>query len=227
MSERSALVTGVNRGIGQAIARALCAQGMRVFAAARTPERAEEAAAALGHGAVPVAFELSERSAIFETLSGLQADFGPVDGLVNNAAVLHDGQGLGVSAETLAESFAINVAAPFALIHALAPSMQARGYGRIVNLSSGWGAFAEGMNGPTAYAVSKAALNALTLNLAGSLGPNVKINAACPGWVRTRMGGASATLSPEEGADTAVWLATLPDDGPTGGFFRNRQPIDW
>lgn len=94
-------------------------------------------------------------------------------------------------------------------------------------MSSGWGSFAEGLTGPVAYSVSKAALNATTLVLAQALGQKVKVNAACPGWVRTRMGGMAASRSVEEGADTPVWLATLPDDGPTGGFFRDRRLIEW
>src|SRR5215210_5832256 len=90
-----------------------------------------------------------------------------------------------------------------------------------------WGSFAEGMGGPGMYGVTKAALNALTVRLANELPSAVKVNAMCPGWVRTRMGGQGATRSPDEAADTAVWLATLPDDGPTGGFFRDRKPIEW
>ena len=105
--------------------------------------------------------------------------------------------------------------------------MKKRGWGRIVNVSSGWGAFDQGVNGPAAYAISKAALNAVTVSFAPVLGLDVKINAACPGWVRTRMGGQMAHRTPEQGADTPVWLATLPDDGPTGGFFRDRHLIDW
>ena len=116
---------------------------------------------------------------------------------------------------------------PLRLTRSLAPNMIARGYGRIVNLSSGWGSFAEGMGGPGMYGVTKAALNALTVRLVQELPSAVKVNAMCPGWVRTRMGGEGATRSPDEGADTAVWLATLPDDGPTGGFFRDREPIEW
>ena len=105
--------------------------------------------------------------------------------------------------------------------------MKARGWGRIVNVSSGWGQFSEGMTGPAAYAISKATLNAITLSAAAELGPEVKVNAACPGVVRTRMGGPHAEKSPEEGADTPVWLATLPDDGPTGGLYRNRELVAW
>ena len=105
--------------------------------------------------------------------------------------------------------------------------MNARGYGRIVNVSSGWGSFAEGLSGPGAYSISKAALNALTLSLSKDLPTNVKVNCMCPGWVRTRMGGEGAPRTPEEAADTAIWLATLPDDGPTGGFYRDRKLIAW
>lgn len=89
------------------------------------------------------------------------------------------------------------------------------------------GAHAEGLEGPGAYGIAKAALNALTRALVRDLPPGVKINAACPGWVATRMGGANAPLTPEDGADTPLWLATLPEDGPTGGFYRQRQPIPW
>jgi NAD(P)-dependent dehydrogenase (short-subunit alcohol dehydrogenase family) len=105
--------------------------------------------------------------------------------------------------------------------------MRNRGWGRIVNVSSGLGTFAEGLGGSAAYSISKAALNAATVSAARALGPTVKVNAAGPGWVRTRMGGPGADRSVEEGADTPVWLATLDNDGPTGGIFRDRQPVGW
>jgi NAD(P)-dependent dehydrogenase (short-subunit alcohol dehydrogenase family) len=126
-----------------------------------------------------------------------------------------------------AQAMEVMVNAPLDLIRLNTPHWRRTGWGRIVNLSSGWGAHAEGLEGPGAYGVAKATLNALTRALVRDLPPGVKINAACPGWVATRMGGPGAPLSPEEGADTPLWLALLPEDGPNGGFFRNRQPIPW
>jgi NAD(P)-dependent dehydrogenase (short-subunit alcohol dehydrogenase family) len=134
---------------------------------------------------------------------------------------------LEIESDQLNHSFQINFFAPLELIRELVPGMNARGYGRVVNVSSGWGSFAEGLSGPAAYSITKAALNALTLSLSKDLAKNVKINSVCPGWVRTRMGGEGASRSPEEGADTAIWLATLPDDGPSGGFYRDRTSIEW
>lgn len=116
---------------------------------------------------------------------------------------------------------------PYYLIRATVPGMKERGWGRIVNLSSGWGSFNEGLGGPNGYGLTKAALNAMTLTLARELPTCIKINTMCPGWVRTRMGGAGATLTPEQGADTAIWLALLPESGPSGGFFRDRKAISW
>src|SRR5206468_9640017 len=139
-----------------------------------------------------------------------------VDVLVNNAGVLQERPLLDLTDAEIAESIAVHLTGPIRLIRALVPNMIAGGYGRIVNVSSGWGSFAEGMGGPGAYGVTKAALNALTVRLSKELPSAVKVNAMCPGWVRTRMGGEGATRTPDEGADTAVWLATLPDDGPTG-----------
>ena len=150
----------------------------------------------------------------------------PVDILVNNAGVLPEGS-LIENPEGFFLAMQVMVNAPFLLIRGLAPGMAARGWGRIVNVSSDWGSFAEGLHGPNAYGIAKAALNALTKVLPRDLPPSVKVNALCPGWVATRMGGAGAPRSPEEGAQTALWLATLPEDGPTGGFFRDRKPLEW
>jgi len=108
------------------------------------------------------------------------------------------------------------------------PAMIGNGYGRVVNVSSGWGSISRGLEGPAAYSISKAALNALTLVLAREAPADiVKGNAADPGWVRTRMGGDDAPGTPDDAAQTIVWLATLPRDGPTGGFFHRLQPTAW
>ncbi len=225
---RTALVTGANRGIGFAIAKGLAARGgIKVLAAARRADDARAAAEQIGHGAVGVALDLSDPLQAETRAHAIATEHGPIDILINNAAILTPGSGLQTTTADLVESMAVNAMAPFALIRALAPGMKERGWGRIVNVSSGWGAFDEGLTGPAAYSISKAALNAITLSYASTLGRAAKINAACPGWVRTRMGGQAATLSPDEGADTPIWLATLPDDGPTGGFFRQRRLIDW
>ena len=225
-TQRTALVTGANRGIGLAIAHGLAARGgIRVLVAARRLADARVAAEAIG--GEPVELDLADPVVAETAATQIEATHGAVDILVNNAAVLVSGDGQQVTTEDLVRSLAVNTVAPFALIRALGPGMRARGWGRIVNLSSGWGAFAEGMAGPVAYATSKAALNALTCASAQSLGPTVKVNAVCPGWVQTRMGGSAAPRSPEQGAETPIWLATLPDNGPTGGFYRDRQQIGW
>lgn len=215
-----ALVTGANRGIGFEIARGLVAEGMDVIAGARDAAAAEEAAGKIG--ATGVEIDVSDAKSIERAV----AETGPFDILINNAGVLfHDP--MIDSPDHYFESMTVMVDGPYRLIRACAPHMIESEYGRIVNLSSGWGSFDEGLHGPGAYGVAKAALNALTLALSRELPDAVKINAMCPGWVRTRIGGAGATLSPEQGADTAIWLATLPDNGPTGGFFRVRKPTAW
>jgi NAD(P)-dependent dehydrogenase (short-subunit alcohol dehydrogenase family) len=228
--KRTALVTGANRGIGLAVARRLAELGHSVLLGSRDPSAGEAAAEPvrrLGLDVVPVHVDLTVPATIDAAIDGIHKSGRTVDALINNAGVLHEEPLLELTDAQIAESIAVHLTSPWRLVRLLAPGMVARGYGRIVNVSSGWGSFAEGMDGPGDYGITKAALNALTVRLAKELPASVKVNAMCPGWVRTRMGGASATRSPEEGADTAVWLATLPDDGSTGGFFRDRSPIDW
>jgi NAD(P)-dependent dehydrogenase (short-subunit alcohol dehydrogenase family) len=226
--QRIALVTGANRGIGYAIAQGLSAlPGIQVLAAARRRQDAQSAAAAIGNGVHGVGLDLGDPAAAAREAAAIEARHGPIDILVNNAAVMLRGDALGVPLDDVVQSLAVNTLAPLALTQALGPGMRERGYGRIVNVSSGWGSFSEGLEGPTAYSVSKAALNAVTVSSAQALGESVKVNALCPGWVRTRMGGDEAQRTPREGADTPIWLATLPDDGPSAGFFRDRQPIPW
>jgi NAD(P)-dependent dehydrogenase (short-subunit alcohol dehydrogenase family) len=157
--------------------------------------------------------------------------YGRVDVLVNNAGVLIDPQGSRIAdsrPQTYHKTLETNLLGPLLVIQALLPLIKKSGHGRIVNISSGLGRLATMDAGSPAYRISKAALNALTAMLAAEVrGSGILVNATCPGWVRTAMGGPNAPFSVEEGADTAVWLATLPADGPSGGLFKERKPVSW
>lgn len=216
---KTALITGANRGIGRAIAAGL-RRDHRVVIGARDPAQGRRAAADLGVEWVHLDLDAPETFApAFEQIAG-------IDVLINNAGVLIE-ESLTRDPMGFETSMQVMVHAPYHLIGASVPHMQAQGWGRIVNLSSGWGSFAEDLEGPGAYGVAKAALNALTKALPRDLPPGILVNACCPGWVHTRMGGPTAPRTPQEGADTALWLARLPEDGPNGGFFRDRKPIEW
>jgi len=226
----TALVTGGNRGIGLEIARQLGALGHRVLLGARDTASGEEAAAALraqGHDVEAVVIDVAKSASVTACARALKKAGRAVDMLVNNAGVIVEGELLGATTKPMEEARQVNLMGPLRTARAFMPAIAERGYGRVANVSSGWGSFARGLEGPAAYAVSKAALNALTVRLAREAGPGVKVNAMCSGWVRTRMGGETAPRTVAEGADTAVWLATLGEDGPTGGFFRDRQPLEW
>lgn len=228
--KRTVLVTGGNRGIGLAITRQLAKLGNKVLVGSRDRKAGEDAAHSLrglGLDVEPVHLDLADASGIDAALKEIEKVGQQVDVLVNNAGVLHEKLLLELTDAEIGDSVTVHLTGPLHLIRGVAPKMIARGYGRIVNLSSGWGSFAEGMGGPGMYGITKAALNALTLRAAKELPPSIKVNAMCPGWVRTRMGGKGASRTPDEGADTAVWLATLRNDGPTGGFFRDRKSIEW
>ncbi|MEM7023050.1 MAG: SDR family NAD(P)-dependent oxidoreductase [Pseudomonadota bacterium] len=214
-------MTGGNRGIGRAIAAGLVAPDLRVVIGVRNFSEGRQVAHEIGAKAIHL--DLEDPASINRAIDELG---GKVDILINNAGVLLKGSML-AAPEQFRSSMDVMVHGPYQLIRLCAPHMAGQNWGRIVNLSSGWGSFAEGLGGPGAYGVAKASLNALTKALVRDLPSGVKTNAMCPGWVRTRIGGAGATRSPEQGADTAIWLATLPDDGPTGGFFRDRNPTPW
>lgn len=223
------MVTGGNRGIGFAIAAGLLKLGHKVLLVARDEEEAEKACAELNGDVHPIVMDITAQAGMEDALTRAVAVYGNVDILINNAGVMHSDELAALDPGDWQMAFDVHVKGPAALTKALLPAMLDNNYGRIINVSSGYGSFAEKLQGPPAYAVSKAALNALTVKTAASVptGKNVKVNAMCPGWVHTRMGGSSAPLSPEEGADTAIWLASLDEDSPHGMFFRKRKPISW
>ena len=232
--QRIAVVTGGNRGIGLEICRQLARLELKVVLTARVEEKAREAAAGLASGpeidVVPFPLDVTHPSEVERLAGFLERELGGVDILVNNAGVFLDRHfgGLTVPLDAVHESLEINVVGPWALSQALVPMMKKRRYGRIVNVSSGLGAMSEMMGGYASYRVSKLALNGLTRILADELhGTNILVNTMCPGWVQTEMGGEGAPRPVEKGADTVVWLATLSDGGPTGGFFRDRRQIPW
>ncbi len=220
---RVALVSGANRGIGAEIARQLAADhGFLVFAGARNPDDV-----AAHQGIEPIRLDVTDQAAVDAAVQAVESGPGRLDALVNNAGVYGDPVGaaeydLGEAHEVLE----VNTFGPWRLIEALLPLLRKSDAPRVVNVSSGAGQLSDMNGGHGAYRVSKAALNALTRTLAWDE-RDIKVNAMCPGWVRTDMGGSGAPRSVEDGADTAVWLATLSDDGPTGGFFRDRKPIPW
>ncbi|MEL6886984.1 MAG: SDR family NAD(P)-dependent oxidoreductase [Pseudomonadota bacterium] len=215
-----ALVTGGNRGIGYAIAEGLVARGTDVVIGARDAQAGAAVAAAIGCDWVHLNLEDPG------TFAAAIEYAGPVDILINNAGILIEDSMI-AHPEGLRRSMQVMFHAPFDLICLCLPHMTAQGRGRIVNLSSGWGAYAEGMEGPGGYGVAKAALNALSFALPRDLPAGVSINAMCPGWVHTRMGGRAAPRTPEQGADTAIWLALDAPAHLTGRFLRDREEIAW
>ena len=230
---RVAVVTGANRGIGLEIVRQLALRDLDVVLTARDSERGAQAAGQLASRGVDVdcrELDVTRPESIHAFAAWLESSRGRCDVLVNNAGIVVDGgvSVLDVDVALVRQSMETNLYGPLLLCQRLVPMMVREGYGRVVNLSTGMGQLSE-MGGRSAgYRLSKTALNALTRTLAAELaGTGVLVNCLNPGWVRTDMSGGGGTRDVEEGADTAVWLATLPDDGPTGGFFKDRRPIDW
>jgi NAD(P)-dependent dehydrogenase (short-subunit alcohol dehydrogenase family) len=227
-----ALVSGSNRGIGREIARQLAELGHHVIVTARDPSAAERAAEELADGGRlsvrPEQLDVADPRSVERLAERIASEPGRLHVLVNNAGVMGEVATNAATAplDDAHRTMETNLFGAWRLTQELLPMLRASRRGRIVNVSSGAGQLSDMNGGYPGYRVSKTALNALTRVLANEE-QGILTNSMCPGWVRTDMGGAGATRSVEEGADTAIWLATLPDDGPSGGFFRNREPIPW
>lgn len=207
----------------------LGALGHHVFVASRSVENAEPVVAAIertGGRATVVQLDLADPDSV-EAAAAAVADVGELDVLVNNAAIMYDTWQSAIDADLASVRAALdtNLFGTWQLTSALAPLIRDSAHGRIVNVSSGAGALADMGGNLPAYRISKVSLNALTRMWAAEL-PSARVNAVCPGWVATDMGGGGGRPV-ADGAAGIVWAATLPGDGPTGGFFRDRQPIAW
>jgi NAD(P)-dependent dehydrogenase (short-subunit alcohol dehydrogenase family) len=224
-----ALVTGANRGIGLEVVRQLAARGHTVHLGSRDLDHGRRAAADLDGDVHVVALDVTDRGSLDEVAETIEVRHGRLDVLVNNAAIHYDSwhSALDPDFDVVREALATNVFGAWNTTLAVLGLLRRSGHGRIVNVSSGAGALAEMGGGLPAYRLSKVSLNALTRMWAAELAADrVLVNSVCPGWVATDMGG-SGGRPVEDGAAGIVWAATLPDDGPTGGFFRDRRPIDW
>lgn len=232
-SPKIALVTGGNRGIGYELCKQLAERGIQILMAGRNIVKGTEAARALAHSGLDVSFvemDIDEPNRIFAVMDFIREKYGRVDILVNNAAVYWD-EGVRLSEiepTVLEKTMRTNFFGAYYVIRAVLPLMQKQNYGRIVNISSGYGEYsAMDHEGTGAYKLSKLALNGMTRLFATEITGNIKINAVCPGWVRTEMGGPHATRSAEEAAASMIWLTELDSDGPNGSFFRDGESIKW
>jgi NAD(P)-dependent dehydrogenase (short-subunit alcohol dehydrogenase family) len=221
------LVTGGNRGIGHEIARQLIAAGIRVVVCSRDLAAGQAAARALGPDVRAEQLDVSDPASVAQCGRRLASAGIEVDILVNNAGLYTTTPLLAVEERGLIEAVQVNFIGAWRTARAFVPGMRARRWGRVVNVSTGYAHFVDRAPQAGAYGLAKASLNVLTRMVAAEAGPDVKVNAMSPGWVATRMGGGGAPRSAQDGADTAVWLATLPDDGPTDGFYYDRQQIPW
>lgn len=233
-----AVISGGNRGLGLEIGRQLLAAGVNVVLGSRDAESGRKAAESLmqkvkpdGVMAVSAPLEVNSESSVKAFRDFVVERCGHCDILINNAGIMpeaRDGSLMSTPAAQLREIFDVNVVGAVLMCQAFVPLMKSRGYGRIVNLSSGLGQLERMGPGLPGYRMSKTALNALTRTLAAEVqGSGILVNSVSPGWVRTDMGGTNADRSVEEGAETATWLALLPSTGPTGGFFRDKKAIVW
>jgi len=236
VERRVALVSGGNRGIGLATVRGLAKSGVSVVMGSRDSTSGEKAKNEIDStpGSINVVqLDVTDHGSITKCVERVQQDFGRLDVLVNNAGVTFGGgrfRATHPDFDLIRQTLEINLFGAWQLTASALELMQASGPGRrrIINLSSGMGQLSDMGGGSPGYRLSKTGLNALTRMLSSELGDDFSVNSVCPGWVKTDLGGPHAPRTVEQGADTVVWLATMPEaELPTGGFFRDRQPIPW
>ncbi len=235
MSKKVAVVTGANRGMGLAASRQLAKLGHRVIMTSRDRDKGLAAVEGLKSEGLDVEYQqldVVNPDHIQRLADHIKNNYEKLDVLINNAGIYPVDPDNPTSTvfkakpETILGTFETNSLAPLMVSQALIPLM--KGSGRVVNVSSTMGQLSTYVGGTADYRISKTALNAVTRIFSYEMkDTNVKVNCLCPGWVQTSMGGPTADRSPDEGAETTVWLATLPDDGPNGRYFRDKEEMDW
>lgn len=239
-NSKIALVTGANRGLGLEVCRQLAQQGVSVILTARDRQKGEQAAQQLleeGLEVIVKPLDVSDNQSVAQLVSELESDLQHLDILINNAGINFDfqQQTLAADLDDVQNTLNTNLFGAWRMTQACLPLLEKSQHGRIVNVSSGAGSFAgprglqEQSGGLPAYGISKTALNALTVKLSRSLlETGILVNAVCPNFTATYPGTEKMGARPvPEGAAGIVWAAMLPDDGPTGGFFRDGQPLPW
>jgi NAD(P)-dependent dehydrogenase (short-subunit alcohol dehydrogenase family) len=231
--QRVAVITGGNRGIGLQVATELAELDYRVVLSARDVRKGHKALREVNADNIElVGLDVSQPTNIEAFVGRLKRTHGRCDVLINNAGVMPDKPGVTirqVNRKLLQDTANTNAYGALRLMQLIIPMMETKGYGRIVNTSSLMGSIMNmGSGHDPAYRLSKTILNVLTVMMAREVdGAVIKINAVHPGWVRTDMGGPAATLTVKEGSKTTMWAATLPADGPHGGFFHQGEAIEW
>ncbi|MDN3518628.1 SDR family oxidoreductase [Aquisalimonas lutea] len=234
-----AAISGANRGLGFETARQLGNLGFRVVLTSRDGIKGKAATDKLQSEGLDVLYhplDVEREESRLRLFEYLEERLGRLDVLINNAGVMPEGSPdqpqhasvFDTDLDQLRQSMEINLYGPLRLCQQAVPIMRRNGYGRIVNVSSGLAQLSEMRGAFAAYRMSKVALNALTRIVAAEVrGDNILVNSVSPGWVRTRMGGTSAPRAPVEAVRGITWLATLDDDGPSGGFYQDRMAIPW
>ncbi len=233
-TEKIALVTGANKGIGLEIVRQLANAGFRVFLTARDRQRGEEASKTLQQDGLSVEFlqlDVADETSIDKLAKELPSQIDHLDVLVNNAGIYLDASNasvLEVEPTLILQTLQTNTLGPLRLTQKLVPLLAQSNAGKVINVSSGGGQLTDMSDWAPAYSLSKTALNAVTGMMAAALrDKHIVVNSICPGWVRTDMGGSDASRSVQQGADTVTWLATEAPSDLTGKFLRDRKVIPW